>query len=63
LRNPDFVAYAKAFGGYGEKVTRSEDFAGALERARKANLPAIIELQVDPEALSVAKTLSEIRNG
>ncbi|WP_029915335.1 thiamine pyrophosphate-binding protein [Pelobacter seleniigenes] len=63
LRNPDFAAYAKAFGGYGEKVTRTEDFAGALERARKANLPAIIELRVDPEALSVAKTLSEIRNG
>ncbi len=63
LRNPDFVAYAKAFGGYGEKVTRTEDFGAALERARNANLPAIIELTVDPEALTAARTLTQIRNG
>jgi acetolactate synthase-1/2/3 large subunit len=63
LRNPDFAAYAKAFGGYGEKVTRTEDFAGALERARKAKLPAIIELQVDPEALTATRTLTQIRHG
>ena len=62
LQNPDFAAYANAFGGYGEKVTRTEDFAGALERARRSKLPAIIELQVDPEALTAARTLSEIRN-
>ena len=63
LHNPDFVAYAKAFGGYGEKVTRTEDFAAALERARDAKLPAVIELQVDPEALTAARTLTQIRNG
>ena len=52
LRNPDFASYARAFGGYGEKVTKTEDFPAALERARKSGLPAILELIVEPEALT-----------
>src|SRR5207244_4362356 len=32
LRNPDFAAYARAFGAHGETVERTEDFADALER-------------------------------
>ena len=63
LRNPDFAAYAKAFGGYGETVTKTEDFLGAFERARSANLPAIIELKVDPEALTPMRTLTQVRTG
>jgi acetolactate synthase-1/2/3 large subunit len=27
LKNPDFAAYARAFGGHGETVERTEDFA------------------------------------
>ena len=27
LQNPDFAAYARAFGGHGERVERTEDFA------------------------------------
>ena len=61
LRNPDFAALAKAYGAYGETVSRTEDFAPALERARAAGTPAVIEIQVDPEALTVARTLSQIR--
>ena len=34
LRNPDFAAYARAFGGHGETVERTEDFAAGL-RARR----------------------------
>ena len=33
LRNPDFAAYARAFGGHGETVERTADFAPAFERA------------------------------
>ena len=36
LRNPDFVALAQAFGCQAELVERTEDFAGALARAREA---------------------------
>ena len=61
LRNPDFAAYARAFGGHGETVERTEDFAPAFERASNAGKPAIIELKIDPEAISPATTLSAIR--
>lgn len=63
LHNPDFAAYAIAFGGHGETVTKTEDFAPALERAIASGKPAIIEVQVDPQALTPVKTLDEIRNG
>jgi acetolactate synthase-1/2/3 large subunit len=34
LVNPDFAAYAKAFGAYGEAVEKTGEFAAAFERAR-----------------------------
>jgi acetolactate synthase-1/2/3 large subunit len=61
LVNPDFVALATAFGCQAELVERTEDFAGALERARAAQVPALIELHCDPEALTPRATLSAIR--
>jgi acetolactate synthase-1/2/3 large subunit len=61
LRNPDFAAYARAFGGHGETVERTEDFAAAFERAQKSGKPAIIEIKLDPEALTPRQTLAQIR--
>ena len=61
LVNPDFEAYAHAFGGYGERVERTEEFPDAFERARSSGKPAILELCVDPEALTPERTLSEVR--
>jgi acetolactate synthase-1/2/3 large subunit len=61
LVNPDFVAWAQAFGAYGEVVLRSEDFPDAFERAVVQNRPALLELRVDPEAITPQQTLSEIR--
>jgi acetolactate synthase-1/2/3 large subunit len=61
LVNPDFVALARAFGVYGELVTRSEDFPDAFDRAVAAQRPALLELRVDPEAITPRQTLSEIR--
>ena len=61
LMNPDFAAYARAFGGHGEKVTRTADFKPAFERALASRKPAIIELEIDPEALTPRQTLSQIR--
>jgi len=61
IENPDFAAYAHAFGAHGEQVRRTEDFPGALERARRAGKPALIELLVDPEATSMKGSLSQIR--
>ncbi|MAY63226.1 MAG: thiamine pyrophosphate-binding protein [Rhizobiales bacterium] len=61
LTNPDFAAYARAFGGHGETVEKTEDFAAAFERAQESGLPAIIEIRQNPEAITPARTLSEIR--
>ncbi|WP_244867722.1 thiamine pyrophosphate-binding protein [Vannielia litorea] len=61
LANPDFTALARAYGGFGERVERTEDFAGAFVRAQASGRLAVLELVVDPEALSAGMTLSETR--
>jgi acetolactate synthase I/II/III large subunit len=61
LHNPDFAALARAYGAHGEVVERTEEFAAAFERARASGLPAILELRIDPEALTIRQSLSEIR--
>ena len=61
LKNPDFAAYARAFGGHGELVEETAQFAPAFERARASGKPAIIELRIDPDAITTGTTLSKIR--
>ncbi|OGA66631.1 MAG: thiamine pyrophosphate-binding protein [Betaproteobacteria bacterium RIFCSPLOWO2_12_FULL_65_14] len=61
LRNPDFAAYARAFGGHGETVERTEEFVPAFARAVASGKPAIVELKIDPDAITPAATLSAIR--
>ena len=61
LNNPDFAALARAYGAHGEVVERTADFPAAFERARAAGVPAILELRIDPEALTIRQSLSEIR--
>ena len=61
LVNPDFAKLAEAYGAHGETVARTEDFAPAFERARVAGRPALIELRIDPEAITPNQSLSEIR--
>lgn len=62
LTNPDFVAYAKAFGGHGERVETTDEFAPAFERAVQSGKPAILHCLIDPEAITPARTLSQIRD-
>jgi acetolactate synthase-1/2/3 large subunit len=65
LHNPDFAALAQAFGGHGEAVAATEEFAPALERAlaytRNKNLPAVIELRYDGNLITPGATLETIR--
>jgi acetolactate synthase-1/2/3 large subunit len=61
LKNPDFAALARAYGGHGETVEATADFAPAFERARAAGKPAIIEIKLDPEAITPVRTLTDIR--
>jgi len=62
LQNPDFAAYARAFGAHGEVVERTEDFPEAFERARQAGRPALLELRVDPEQITPRATIAAIRD-
>ena len=55
LKNPDFALYAKAFGGHGERVERTDEFAPAFERALASGKPAILHCLVDQRALSIGK--------
>lgn len=48
LTNPDFAAFAKSFGGYGESVERTSDFRDAYRRARASGRPAVLHLRQDP---------------
>jgi acetolactate synthase-1/2/3 large subunit len=52
LVNPNFADLARAYGGHGDTVTSTEQFAGAFSRADKSGKPSIIELKIDQEALS-----------
>jgi acetolactate synthase-1/2/3 large subunit len=61
LRNPDFAAYARAFGGYGATVERTADFATAFGQAVASAKPAILHLKIDPDAITPATTLTAIR--
>jgi len=61
LNNPDFAALARAYGLHGETCESTPQFAPAFERARKAGRAALIELRLDPEAISTRATLSGIR--
>jgi acetolactate synthase I/II/III large subunit len=61
LVNPDFPAFARSFGAYGERVEATSGFAAALERALAASGPALLELVCDPEALTPRQSLSEAR--
>jgi acetolactate synthase-1/2/3 large subunit len=61
LVNPDFAAYASAFGAHGETVETTAAFADAFERALTACVPAVVALRVDPEALTPRTPLSSLR--
>jgi len=61
LTNPDFAALARAYGAHGEVVEDTAQFAAAFERARASGKPALIELRVDPQAITTSTTLDAIR--
>ena len=65
LANPDFVLLARAYGAHGELVEETSEFAAAFERALAATeaggKPALIELRIDPQAITPNTTLDALR--
>ncbi|MGH7120972.1 MAG: thiamine pyrophosphate-dependent enzyme [Acetobacteraceae bacterium] len=63
LTNPDFARLIEAFGGHGETVTETKEFAPAFQRAAASGRPAVIELVTNPEQITTRATISELRAG
>ncbi len=61
LRNPDFVGLAEAYGGWAERVEKTEDFAPALARAMTRKGIRLLHCLTDIEVISNARTIAEIR--
>jgi acetolactate synthase I/II/III large subunit len=61
LANPDFAALARAYGGHGETLRRNADFPAAFARAAGAGTVAVIELVLDPQALTTGQTVDQVR--
>ena len=62
LKNPDFAALARSYGGHGETVRNTAEFGPALARARASGKASIIHCLIDPEAITPARSLTDIRN-
>jgi acetolactate synthase-1/2/3 large subunit len=61
LKNPDFTAFARAYGAFSAQVARTEEFAPAFEEAVASKRAAVIELMMDPEMITTRTTLSALR--
>jgi len=61
LGGQDFVRMAQGYGCHAERVTRTADVAGALERARASGRAAVLELVTDPEQITSRTTITRLR--
>ncbi|MHA1128597.1 MAG: thiamine pyrophosphate-dependent enzyme [Alphaproteobacteria bacterium] len=61
IKNPDFVALAKAYDFHAEKITKTEQFADAFARAKQSKTGAVLELIVSAQSLTPRATLSDLR--
>ena len=61
ITNPDFVQLGQAFGYHAERVETTAEFAPAFERAMASASGAVLELMIDPEAITPRATMSQIR--
>jgi acetolactate synthase-1/2/3 large subunit len=62
LKNPDFVKYAEAFGAFGIRCERTEDFPAALRAARNAGRPALVHLITSAEDIAPNRTITGLRS-
>jgi acetolactate synthase-1/2/3 large subunit len=61
LQNPHFAALARSFGAVGEIVEDTAQFGPALDRCIASGKPALIEVRIDPQAITPNTTLDRIR--
>ncbi|MFG1427134.1 thiamine pyrophosphate-binding protein [Roseixanthobacter glucoisosaccharinicivorans] len=61
LRNPDFAAYACAFGADGFTIADDRDAIPVMEAAFASKNAALIHVKLDTEAISPGTTISALR--
>ena len=61
LKNPDFVALAKAYGYAGTRITKTREFENVFKEALKRSEGTLIEVMLNPEVITTRGTLSAIR--
>ena len=61
IANPDFAMLARSFGGQGVRVETDDEFDAALDEALAHRGLSLIEVVMDPQALSPGATLEEVR--
>jgi acetolactate synthase-1/2/3 large subunit len=61
LQNPDFAMLGQSYGAHGALAQTNAEFEAAFNAALERKGPTLIELTIDPNALSPAATLEEVR--
>src|SRR5688500_5663837 len=62
LKNPHFAAFARSFGALGEIVDDTAQFGPAFERIVAAGKPGVIDIHIDPQAITPNTTLDKLRS-
>jgi len=62
LINPDYQTLAAAYGFESHQVTANADFPGAVNAALNATTTCLIELVLDPAAISTTRSIDQIRS-
>jgi acetolactate synthase-1/2/3 large subunit len=60
LNNPNFAHLAKAYGYEGVRISKTQEFEPELMAALARNQGTLIEIMLDPEAITTRVTLSAI---
>jgi acetolactate synthase-1/2/3 large subunit len=61
LKNPHFAAFARSFGAMGEIVEDTAQFGPAFERIVASGKPGVIDIHLDPQAITPSTTIDKIR--
>jgi acetolactate synthase-1/2/3 large subunit len=61
LKNPDFAALARAYGGWAATVENTADFAPAFDEAMTRKGIRLLHCRTDVEVITNATTLAKLR--
>ena len=61
LKNPDFAALARSFGAWAETITKTGEFAPALDAALKQPGIKLLHCKTDVEVITNATTIASLR--